>query len=221
MYNSVTHFINIAVPPWIFFFFYPQPSLSKRLRLVKYAGGSVFGKARLGRSWRGKPQLHGVGAEGPALTGLWRWHRGRGMLVLGEAERQRGLLPTSLASARNCFGARAFLSPLAKQLYEKMSRLQPGWHRAQRGAVEPEGPLSSLGGFWGVSLPCTTNASQHLLTSRFSTQQLQLVSWQRRFGGGLARPECSSLGMAAWGLAFKRATTYTAQARSSRTVTER
>lgn len=62
MYNSVTHFINIAVPPWIFFFFFhPQPSLSKCLRLVKYAGGSVFGKARLGRRWRGKPQLRRMG----------------------------------------------------------------------------------------------------------------------------------------------------------------
>lgn len=30
MYNSVTHFINIAVPPWTFFF------SSNHLRLAKY-----------------------------------------------------------------------------------------------------------------------------------------------------------------------------------------
>lgn len=157
----------------------------------------------LGGRWGGKPRCCG-GTPGVRLR--W-WHHGGGTPTLGSPEKQRDSVDCSRRAwqaQRNCFGARAFLSSLANQLYEKMSHLQPGWHGARCRAVEPGGLCVQ---FWGVSFPCSIDAHPPALSrSRSSvcshgTAQVGAgrscgtkIFWSR-----LAHPKHGSLGMAGLG----------------------
>lgn len=74
---------------------------------------------------------------------------------------------------RNCFGAKAFLSSLANQLYEKMSHFQPGWHSARTG-LGTWGLRGLFLGFFGFHFQqkCTP-------APLFSPQELCLLSQHR------------------------------------------
>ena len=150
MYNSVTHFINIVVPPWTFppppFFFSSAAFLVQASEVSEICGvvfgGSVFGKAWC---WAGGGEENPGAAGGPGVQ-LRRGSRGDTPAgrtpALGAPGKGRDSVDCSCRAwqaPRNCFRARVFLSSLANQLYEKMSHLQPGWHCAGHGAAEPGG----------------------------------------------------------------------------------
>lgn len=136
MYNSVTHFINIAVPPWTFFFFFSPffsffffSSTAFPIQVSEVCeicgavlGGSVFGKTRC---WEESP---GTG-RGDWGVCVWRWHHGGGDTgsgCCGEAEGQCGLLPPSLAKAEELFQGKGFSFFLCKPALREDESL-PAW----------------------------------------------------------------------------------------------